>query len=1308
MYSLLYVDDEPGLLEIARTFLEKSGEFSVDVHTSAQDALATDKFSSYDAIISDYQMPEMDGIAFLKEVRFRFGTIPFILFTGRGREEVVIEAINNGADFYLQKGGDPRAQFAELMHKIRQAITRRQAQNELKAAYERITASEEELRSQLDEIIKAQQDREKTEKNFRNLVDNAPDAIYIQTNNRFVYLNNAALRLLGATSAGQLLGKNTFDCIHPSFHECIRERVKRLTIDIKPVELLDEVYLKLNGTPVDVEVTAVPFQYEGEHGALVIVRDVTIRKRAEAELRAAYEQISAAEEELRGQYEELAQSEQKVRESEEKFRELAELLPQTVFEMDLDLRITFANRFALATFGLAREDIDKGIFALSYIDPAHHERVRNNFKAIAGGEPAEIQEYTLSKKDGSIFTVLLYAAPVFRAGRLEGFRGILIDISDRKRAEDALRESEEKYRMLVEVNQDIIYSLDLDGTILYMSPQTSDQLGYRPDEMEGKNFEWFIHPDDVGMLVSHIGEPFKAGHLGPSDQFRVRRNDGTYRWYEDKSIYTVDRSGRKIIVGTIRDITEQKNARDELLSAYEQLTAADEELRGQYDELALTSERLRESEEKYRMLVETTSDFIWEVDAAAVYTYVSPKVREMLGYEPEEMVGKTPFDFMPPDEARRVAADFNRCVESRIPIITLENKNLRKDGSVVILETSGIPRYTEDGMFAGYRGIDRDVSDRKSTEEALRASEETFRRVIEGAPEAIYIGVDWKFVYLNPAAVRLFGASSSEQLGGTPFMNLIHPRFHDKIRSRVHQLYDERAPVPLLEEVYIRLDGTEIDVEVSSVPFRFAGNDGALVFIRDITDRKKAEKGLKESEDRYRRLISHSFDAVIIHQEGRIVLANDAALRIIGAAPDADLIGTPIFSFVHPDFRGLVAKRVEEMLTPPGRTVPLVEEKFIRLDGTFVDVEVMESATQHEGKPAVMVVFRDITDRKVAESALRESELRYRSIIEGIEDGFVRTDNDGRITMASPSVAHMMGYDSAEEIIGRPIISFYRMGENRQALMDQMGKEKNVRDYEMEFIRKDGTVFWASLSAKFRYGENNEILGTEAVIRDISERKRMENAIRDINRKLSLLNRVTTHDVANQLTVLRGYIQLAGMKSPDSDMTNLLTKIDTAAEVIARQIEFTRAYQDLGAREPVWQDVGKILAHCHQPAIHLSAAEVSGVEILADPMLHMVFSNLMDNTVRHGKRTTRVTVRASEDGKGLTVFWEDNGIGIPYEEKEKIFEQGFGKNTGFGLFIVREILSLTGITIRETGEPGSGARFEMMVPKSSYRIGASL
>ncbi len=166
-----------------------------------------------------------------------------------------------------------------------------------------------------------------------------------------------------------------------------------------------------------------------------------------------------------------------------------------------------------------------------------------------------------------------------------------------------------------------------------------------------------------------------------------------------------------------------------------------------------------------------------------------------------------------------------------------------------------------------------------------------------------------------------------------------------------------------------------------------------------------------------------------------------------------------------------------------------------------------------------------------------------------------------------------------------------------------------------------------------------------------------------------------------------------------------LQKLDAAASAINDHIEFTRIYQDLGTLEPRWQELKNLLHRCHVPPEMTFHVDIPDVTVFADPMLEKVFYNLLDNSLRHGDHTTKIRVSAGDSPEGLVVRWEDDGSGVPDEEKEKIFLQGYGKNTGLGLFISREILSFTGITIRETGT-GNGARFEITVPESAYRINA--
>ena len=311
MISILYVDDEPGLLELCRIFLEQTGEFRVDTVDSAEEALVQISKMQYDAVISDYQMPEMNGISLLKSIRRKSADLPFILFTGRGREEVVIEAVNNGADFYLQKGGDPKSQFVELIHKVRQAVDKRRAERDLRESEKRLT----------------------------DIINFLPDATFaIDREGRIIAWNRAIEELTGIPAA-EMLGKGDHEYAIPFYGH---RRPILIDLIFEPDELVDKNYAGIRREnkvltaetdlphPLEkrltIRGTASPlYNHQGElAGAIETIRDITASKREEDELRAAYEEIRATEEELREQYDIISRNEQALKDSEEKYRTLVE------------------------------------------------------------------------------------------------------------------------------------------------------------------------------------------------------------------------------------------------------------------------------------------------------------------------------------------------------------------------------------------------------------------------------------------------------------------------------------------------------------------------------------------------------------------------------------------------------------------------------------------------------------------------------------------------------------------------------------------------------------------------------------------------------------------------------------------------------------------------------------------------------------------------------------------------------------------------------------------------------------------------
>jgi signal transduction histidine kinase len=229
-----------------------------------------------------------------------------------------------------------------------------------------------------------------------------------------------------------------------------------------------------------------------------------------------------------------------------------------------------------------------------------------------------------------------------------------------------------------------------------------------------------------------------------------------------------------------------------------------------------------------------------------------------------------------------------------------------------------------------------------------------------------------------------------------------------------------------------------------------------------------------------------------------------------------------------------------------------------------------------------------------------------------------------------------------------------------------------------------------------------------ALSREIAERTKVEEALRLAGKKITMLSSITRHDIRNQLMVLRGYIGLARKKITDPALLEYIKKEDRAAEAISNQIEFTKYYEDLGVNAPEWQNIPELIQTARSQLAIPDTIEVTvdlpPVKVFADGLIGKVFYNLMENTLRHGEKVSRIRFSFQETEGGAEIVYEDNGGGISREDKSLLFQKGFGKNTGLGLFLSQEILAITGLTMREEGEPGKGVQFVIAVPKGGYRF----
>lgn len=564
-----------------------------------------------------------------------------------------------------------------------------------------------EITMDITERKKAEEALWESRQRYSNLFQYSSDAILVHDlDGNIVDVNQRTLDLTGYARS-EILGLRIPDLHPPGAMEKSRHAFEEIS---KTGFVTFEIdFLKKDGTSFQSEVSSSLFEMQGERVIQGIVRDITERKRAE----------------------------QALRRSEEQHRSLVENINEIIFTLDTKGRFTYVSPVLGKTLGYSPGDImGKPFNCFVHPDDAPGLLITLE-KALDGNQKTD--EVRVMGKNGDIHFVRLSCRPNTDEDRLVGLTGIMADITESKMARAILKESEEIYETLVRTTTDGVTVSDMQGRITEVSNRTLQLHGYdSAEDLVGRSTFELIAPQDHRRALQAMKTTLKEGCLRRAEYTLVRKDGTQFVGELDAAVIRDAHGNPKGFIATTKDITERKRA----------------------------EQALRRSEQRFRDIAENSSEWIWEVDAHGIYTYSSPVVKKILGYEPEEILGRHFYELYPPEETEREKEAVFDVFRGKKPFQEYVHRNVRKDGRVVWLSTSGVPILNEDGELLGYRGADTDITDVRQPDKQAEAGQDhllnTLRSIGEGVAAT---DMDGRIILFSKSAEELTGHREEDVLG---------------------------------------------------------------------------------------------------------------------------------------------------------------------------------------------------------------------------------------------------------------------------------------------------------------------------------------------------------------------------------------------------------------------------------------------------------------------------------------------------------------------------------------------------------------
>jgi diguanylate cyclase (GGDEF)-like protein/PAS domain S-box-containing protein len=772
---------------------------------------------------------------------------------------------------------------------------------------------------------------------------------------------------------------------------------------------------------------------------------------------------------------EWKRTEEKLQQTIDIYKTLMETSPDAVTATDLKGNIIEVTQRTLQLHGYKKPNELIGKNAFELIAPEHREKAKKNLELTLNKGFTHNKEYTLLRRDGSHFIGEISAALLKDVyGKPKGFIVTVRDISERKNAEESLKSSEEQYRLISENTSDVIVMLtyDVNPVFTYISPSQKKILGYDSEELLGKPVLELIHLEDMKKLLPLLKKyvslkfnqqlPQKYQDYSETIECRVRDKKGNWHYFE--STANIIKDGFLLIS---RDITERK-----------------------------------QSEEAYRKLIEhSLQGFAIIQDNRIVFS--NPIVSKLSGYTIEELTSLSQNDVKAlfyPEDFDYLENNLQAHIAGKSASSRAEFRLKRKDGTIRWVEALSNPIQYQGKPAVQVAYLD--ITDRKRSEEALRESEDKYRSLVELANDGIVIIQDGLVKYANPRIVEMWGGNIEEAID-TPFSNYIDPSEVPKALERYKKRIANEPIGREYQTILRRKDNSKMYVEASAGLIQYHGKPADFVTIRDITERKHMEDALKESENRYRTLFDNASDAIFIHDlKGNFLEVNQIACKKLGYQREELLKLTPM-DIDAPEYASLVPERMQE-IRKHGHA--FIETAHVRRDGTSIPIELSSRIIEYSGKPAILSIARDITERKRVEEKIKKISEEQAILLGTVPAMIFWIDKDGKFIRVNAAFAAVLR-KSPDDIKGKSIFDFYpeALAQKFQKDNENVMKSGKLKRHIEELVETPDRVMWVSTDKIPYKNESGKIIGIIGISIDITERKTAEEALRESEEKFRSL-----------------------------------------------------------------------------------------------------------------------------------------------------------------------------------------------------------